>query len=262
MAAAAFPRSTSTGLLLLKAATGRRATTARTMASSTPSPVSLPVGPIFYMDTFAARQWAPGTEDGTRIDPATCSLGAFCDAVHAAHAAPGASPLVDGYAPFCKHVFVPNFIAGLKPGAVAVTPENEAHLKSAYSRRRPEELAVLTRFFLSTSPPAAARPDATWLDVILYSREQLAKEAAAMPAEDRAGRGGGEGCLPPWGIISVKAQDVPHELPMQPITMLRNALGREEGGSGVKLDRGAYEESVRYWSGHAAVADPRVDGGG
>ncbi len=29
---------------------------------------------------------------------------------------------------------------------------------------------------------------------------------------------------------------------MQPITMLRNALGREEGGSGVKLDREAYEK--------------------
>lgn len=27
---------------------------------------------------------------------------------------------------------------------------------------------------------------------------------------------------------------------MQPITMLRNALGREEGGSGVPLNRDAY----------------------
>jgi hypothetical protein len=29
---------------------------------------------------------------------------------------------------------------------------------------------------------------------------------------------------------------------MQPITMLRNALGREEGGSGVPLNREAYEK--------------------
>lgn len=35
--------------------------------------------------------------------------------------------------------------------------------------------------------------------------------------------------------------------------MLRNALGREEGGSGVPLDRAKYEESVRYWSMHAAI---------
>lgn len=57
----------------------------------------------------------------------------------------------------------------------------------------------------------------------------------------------------PWGIISVKAQDEPVETPMQPITMMRNALGREEGGSGVGLNRQAYEESVAYWQNHAAI---------
>jgi len=56
-----------------------------------------------------------------------------------------------------------------------------------------------------------------------------------------------------WGIISVKAQDESFETPMQPITMLRNALGREEGGSGVPIDRQAYEASAAYWDGHAAV---------
>ena len=30
-----------------------------------------------------------------------------------------------------------------------------------------------------------------------------------------------------WGIISVKCQDADHELPMQPITMMRNALGKD-----------------------------------
>lgn len=34
--------------------------------------------------------------------------------------------------------------------------------------------------------------------------------------------------LAPWGIISVKGQLCDHELPMQPITMMRNALGAEE----------------------------------
>ena len=33
----------------------------------------------------------------------------------------------------------------------------------------------------------------------------------------------------PWGVISIKAQDEPEETPMQPITAMRNALGREEG---------------------------------
>lgn len=65
----------------------------------------------------------------------------------------------------------------------------------------------------------------------------------------------------PWGIISVKAQDEAFELPMQPITMLRNALGREEGGSGVAIDRGAYAASVEYWQGHAAIVAGEMPSG-
>lgn len=40
---------------------------------------------------------------------------------------------------------------------------------------------------------------------------------------------------------------------MQPITMMRNALGREYGGSGVPLDEGKYRESVAFWSKHVAI---------
>lgn len=41
-------------------------------------------------------------------------------------------------------VFVPNFV-GAKLGALEITPANRSLLRSAYTRRRPEELAVLTR---------------------------------------------------------------------------------------------------------------------
>ena len=51
---------------------------------------------------------------------------------------------MDGYASFCKHVFVPNF-AGARLNALRITAENERHLRTGYSRRRPEELAVLSR---------------------------------------------------------------------------------------------------------------------
>jgi Protein of unknown function (DUF3228) len=57
----------------------------------------------------------------------------------------------------------------------------------------------------------------------------------------------------PWGVVGIKAQDIDTEIPMQPITMLRNALGKEEGGSGVKLERAKYEESVAFWSKHAIL---------
>jgi hypothetical protein len=40
---------------------------------------------------------------------------------------------------------------------------------------------------------------------------------------------------------------------MQPITMMRNALGRGEGGSGVELNRAKYEEAVAYWEKHAPI---------
>ena len=54
-------------------------------------------------------------------------------------------------------------------------------------------------------------PEAKFLDVILYSREQLVKEYEAMPGK------GDPASLPaaPWGIISIKAQDDNYETPMQ-----------------------------------------------
>ena len=49
-------------------------------------------------------------------DAASCCLDA-ADRVHEYHGQGAA--LVDGYAPFCKHVFVPNFV-GAKAGAMPV----------------------------------------------------------------------------------------------------------------------------------------------
>jgi hypothetical protein len=56
-----------------------------------------------------------------------------------------------------------------------------------------------------------------------------------------------------WGIISIKAQDHGYETPMQPITMLRNALGADQGGSGVELKRDLYQQSVDFWSKHVSI---------
>lgn len=57
----------------------------------------------------------------------------------------------------------------------------------------------------------------------------------------------------PWGIISVKGQLCDYELPMQPITMMRNALGKEYGGSGVPLDFAKYQQSVAFWTKNVAL---------
>lgn len=111
------------------------------------------------------------------------------------------------------------------------------------SHRKETELPVLIQFIDRKKFPP---PLATHLDIILYSREQINAENLATgetPPETDA----------PWGIISVKGQLCDYELPMQPITMMRNALGRDQGGSGVPLDRAAYMASFHFWKDHVAI---------
>lgn len=81
--------------------------------------------------------------------------------------------------------------------------------------------------------------------MILYSRAQIRAENAAQGDSDTSDA--------PWGVVSVKAQDSAAELPMQPITMMRNSLGEAEGGSGVALDRAQYAAAVAYWAAHAPI---------
>ena len=218
------------------------------------------------LDPFCHRQFDDERYTGSRIE---MEKGAFAAHVNTAFES-GAASLVDGYAPFCKHLFLPNF-AGVHGSVLAITPENEALLRTTYDARSEDELPVLVRFFPAATAPEP--PVAEYLDIILYSREQIRKETAAMGKEE-------DGETAPWGIISVKAQDVDYELPMQPsraptsssrrrayfpahmrmwstlvgaVTMMRNALGADEGGSGVALDRSAYKASVAFWESHAPI---------
>jgi hypothetical protein len=125
-------------------------------------------------------------------------------------------------------------------------------LRSKYEARNDKELPVLTRYFCrelleqSKSSDEDVFPVAKYLDLILYSREQINKENEAMGKSPDAETA-------PWGIVSIKAQDIDKELPMTPITAMRNALGKEEGGSGVPIDRKKYVEAYEYWKDHATV---------
>lgn len=145
--------------------------------------------------------------------------------------------LQPGYAPFCKHLFLAN-PGPTKAGVARIDSSNEHMLRSGYEARRPQELPVLSRWFEGLEAPRAE-----FLDLILYSRRQLEEE-------------GEDGTLPPeaeWGIVSINGELEEAETPMPPVTMMRNALGKAEGGSGVALDREAYAKSVAYWSAHATV---------
>lgn len=139
--------------------------------------------------------------------------------------------VIDGYAPFCK-LHVHHNWTSTRCLTVPVTAGNRHLLRSAYEARSREELPVLVRWFEGVEPPVA-----NYLVPILYSAEQLAKEGSPIEGD--------------WGIVGCLYTQEPEEIPMAPITMMRNALGVEEGGSGVPLDREAYRRAVEFWENNA-----------
>jgi len=144
------------------------------------------------------------------------------------HAPPHDLP---GYAPFCR-LHVHRNWTSTRCLTVPVTDGNRHLLRSAYEVRQRDELPVLVRWFEGVVAPVA-----DYLIAILYSREQLLKEGSPIDAD--------------WGVVGCLYSDTPAEMPMAPITMMRNALGVAEGGSGVRLDAAAYRRSVEYWNSHA-----------
>ncbi len=139
--------------------------------------------------------------------------------------------VLDGYAPFCK-LHVHRNWTSTKCLSVPITDENNHLLRSDYEARNSDELPVLVRWFEGLQSPIA-----NFIIPILYSREQLAKEGSPIDAD--------------WGVVGCIYTMEPEETPMAPITLLRNALGVEEGGSGVPIDREAYHQSVEFWRTHA-----------
>ena len=139
--------------------------------------------------------------------------------------------VIDGYAPFCK-LHVHRNWTRTRCLTIPITDDNRHQLHSDYEPRNREELPVLVRWFEGVEPPVA-----NWLIPILYDREQLAREGSPIDAD--------------WGVVGCLYTLEPEETPMAPITLMRNALGVEQGGSGVPLDPAAYARSVAYWREHA-----------
>jgi len=155
--------------------------------------------------------------------------------------------LQDGYAPFCKHLFVVNDFTDAQVNVLPLKG-NEHLVRTEYAARNDKEVPVLQRFIPLDAIGTEKLPKAKYLDLILYSREQIIKENESQGVKVE------KDVTAPWGIVSIKATDVDYELPMNPITIMRNALGKEEGGSGVPLDREAYMKSVEYWSANVVVS--------
>jgi hypothetical protein len=174
---------------------------------------------------FARQRLFPS--DGRRTAIQDCTPEQFVDRLNAE--AP--ERILPGYAPFCR-LHVHRNWTSTKCSVVPITDANRTQLRTAYEARTRDELPVLVRWFEGIEPPVA-----TYLVPILYDREQMAKEGTPIDAD--------------WGIVGCLYTMAPEEIPMVPITMMRNALGVEEGGSGVPLDRAAYRRSVEFWERHA-----------
>ena len=151
--------------------------------------------------------------------------------------------IIDGYAPFCKIAFVKNFTKA-KVGSTSITMSNYQYLRSGYSARTKNELPVFSRW-LELPLPA---PQAFYLAIILYDKEQIEKELAEEFDNSTDSTFDAD-----YGIVAILGQQYDIEEPMKPATMLRNSLGIKEGGSGHPLNREAYLKAVEFWSENATI---------
>ncbi|VEU43262.1 unnamed protein product [Pseudo-nitzschia multistriata] len=202
------------------------------------------------VDPFCFRQFGEHPQSGSYGGTVFSSLtvAAFEEVANARFRE---EDLRDGYAPFCKHVFLENDFTG-DDARVNVLPVegNEDKIRTEYAARNDKELPVLQRFIpLEAVGGAEELPRAKYLDLILYSRDQIRKENESMGNENVEGDEEA-----PWGIVSIKAQMEDFELPMNPITQMRNALGKDQGGSGIPLTREEYMKSVEYWTANVNVS--------
>ena len=144
--------------------------------------------------------------------------------------------LKPGYAPFVKiaRVKSPDVICPI----AKITPENKHLLKTRMTKRRDFEEEYEQRYFESKDVKGIPSDH---VDVILYSREQLASEPDGTPT-------GAD-----WDIISINAEPTPEATPMAPETMKRNMKGPESGGSGHQHSPEELSKSESFWSNHAMI---------
>jgi hypothetical protein len=181
------------------------------------------------LTNFASRYWNPDSAGTTLVGITPDEL---CE-LASKH-----EPII-GTSRFVRTLRIPNE-SQTRAGIAEVTNGNRHLLVTGYKARTPNELPVLGRWFEGLEAPVAK-----YLNIIMYSREQLALEAEKT--------GSGDTIEEPWGIVAINAEVSSDGAPIPPTTMLRNALGMEYGGNGQSLDSDEYLRSVAFWSQHATV---------
>lgn len=133
--------------------------------TSSHSRVIMSSTPPIQLDSFAFRQFDDPHHPGTKI-PITKQdfMSAVITYYHRQVNEHGEqNVLIPGYAPFCKHIFMPNFVRGIIDDSLQITENNTIHLKTKYEARRKEELPVLKRFFPQEE---VVVPESRFLDLI------------------------------------------------------------------------------------------------
>jgi hypothetical protein len=199
-------------------------------------------------DPFVTRQFSPGFS-GTKVslDIKDDLLMNANDALHylTKHNAEDYL-LLDSEWDFCKYLVIPNDF-DIKCAVREITLDIYPYIRTDYVQRTPKELAVLTRFV--QLPPGFRNINSEYVVLVLYSREQLEKEFK--PSENTPEFYFDESVE--WGIVSIMGTIKPYPDPLVPITIMRNALGVDEGGNGEKLNKKTYDESVEFWQKHILV---------
>lgn len=149
----------------------------------------------------------------------------------------------DSYQPFCKYLIVENNF-DIDQAVIERSIEHQMFLRTGYSSRTPDELQVLSEWL--ELPKYFKKPKAKYLVYVLYTREQLEEEYLANLNKNSDDFELSENCE--YGIVAILGCAEPKADPMTPMTIIRNALGKEEGGNGAKLDHEMYKESVEFWN--------------
>lgn len=188
-------------------------------------------------DTFVYRQFKPGFA-GTKIKSEIKDE--LLDAFNKSEI------ILDGPWDFCKYVVIENTF-NVKCATMPITLDVYPFIRTDYSSRTPQELPILSRFV--QLPPGLKLPDANYIVGVLYSREQLLKEFK--PTDENPEFLLSEDTT--YGIVAIMGTIEPKPDPLVPITIMRNALGVDEGGNGETLNKELYNESVEFWSKYILV---------
>jgi len=194
-------------------------------------------------DPFVLRQFEPKAS-GTRIplEYKENLLNYINDKYHQ-------YKLINSDNEFCKYLIIENNIDDIKTAVIKLSLDINQFIQTDYVSRNSLELPILSR--VVKLPSWYEIPKAKYLCIILYSREQLKKEFYSKESNKDL-----DFYLDTdveYGIVAIQSNNNPSPDPYVPITIMRNALGMEEGGNGVKLNRELYLKSVEFWKNNIII---------